>query len=290
MLARLSVPNDPRLLEAALSSIVETSRLEIRRGSIPPLYKSGVVYRPEPAGQENWQSASETLRLGYGDCEDLVAWRVAELLEGGTDARARVLAIRPGLWHVVVEYGDGWREDPSAVLGMYNFQRRNERTKKMSGIDLPDAERLEPDMAQQLGDAALEARAVEVADAIDDHAAAKAEAPAPAVEPVTPSVRWKTRQRKDGTHDAVVAVRLVDGSIDRHTVHARTRKAAMVRAAQRAREMLNDPLVAALVPAQAAIAIKALGTLAVAARDGRLAHVARNLTMRGLRRLARAFA
>src|SRR5262249_45709634 len=56
-----------------------------RRGSPPPpLYESGVRYQRE-VGTENWTDVARTLELGYGDCEDLACWRVAELrLQGHT--------------------------------------------------------------------------------------------------------------------------------------------------------------------------------------------------------------
>lgn len=93
----------------------------------PLLYKSGVQYRPEPnAGKyEEFASVRECLSRGWGDCDDLAAWRAAEI---------RVRERRPAnilvywrknpqngqtIWHVQVKRPDtGECEDPSRLLGM----------------------------------------------------------------------------------------------------------------------------------------------------------------------------
>jgi len=88
----------------------------------PPLYEAGVVYRPEERGQEVWQTIPFMLRRGYGDCEDLASWRIAELrVRDGIHAVPR-LTWRPRphgrLYHITVALPDGRFEDPSRVLGM----------------------------------------------------------------------------------------------------------------------------------------------------------------------------
>lgn len=50
---------------------------------IPPLYASGVRYKEDPPGQENWKDCLAVLKDGHGDCDRLVAWRCAELLVAG---------------------------------------------------------------------------------------------------------------------------------------------------------------------------------------------------------------
>lgn len=86
---------------------------------LPPLYQAGVRYRPEPLGREHWQDPEETVRLGYGDCEDLAPWRAAELTLAGVPARATAVRGGPRTVHViVVRRADGLREDPSYRLGM----------------------------------------------------------------------------------------------------------------------------------------------------------------------------
>lgn len=98
------------------------------RAYIPPLYGGKIRYVREPRGSEEWQTAKQTAARGYGDCEDLVGYRVAEIwlaagildpwrARGGI-ALPKVIEVSPTLRHVVVEHKDGTIEDPSAQLGM----------------------------------------------------------------------------------------------------------------------------------------------------------------------------
>jgi hypothetical protein len=47
----------------------------------PLLYRSGIRYQREPDGQEEWCDIPNIIAAGWGDCEDLAAWLVAELRE-----------------------------------------------------------------------------------------------------------------------------------------------------------------------------------------------------------------
>jgi hypothetical protein len=82
-------------------------------GGFPPLYESGLVYRPEEPGHEDWQNAVELLRSGAGDCEDLAAYRAAELRMAGEPATVAVVRTPRGSYHAVVRRADGTIEDPS---------------------------------------------------------------------------------------------------------------------------------------------------------------------------------
>ena len=90
--------------------------------SLPSLYRSGVRYRAEPPGSERWADIPTILARGGGDCEDLTAWRVAELrMSGEVGARATSIwqpTPQGLLVHVLVRRGDGRLEDPSRLLGM----------------------------------------------------------------------------------------------------------------------------------------------------------------------------
>lgn len=110
----------PRQVAGMLYGLQLASEAQLRERPYPPLYRSGVRYVPEPYGQENWQIPSVTLQLRGGDCEDLAAWRAAELVVSGADPRARAVVkiVRPGLMHCIVLRGSGRREDPSRLLGM----------------------------------------------------------------------------------------------------------------------------------------------------------------------------
>jgi hypothetical protein len=53
---------------------------------VPPLYASGVVYKEDPPGEENWKDCLAVLKDGFADCDRLVAYRVAELNVAGIPA------------------------------------------------------------------------------------------------------------------------------------------------------------------------------------------------------------
>jgi len=61
---------------------------------------------------------SQTYARGGGDCEDLAAWRAAELRIAGEPARVVVVRSAPGVLHAVVRRANGRIEDPSRRLGM----------------------------------------------------------------------------------------------------------------------------------------------------------------------------
>lgn len=108
----------PEVVQGVLAGLVEANYQEMKLRPLPALYASGVRYARE-SGREQWQTAEETYQLKRGDCEDLAAWRAAELrIMGEMRARAVCYAPRPGLIHCVVRRADGRIEDPSAKLGM----------------------------------------------------------------------------------------------------------------------------------------------------------------------------
>ena len=137
----------------ALEAMISVNLWHIRRAlkraqkgtglPIPPLYASGVRYKEDPPGEENWKDCLAVLADGHGDCDRLCAWRVAELLAAGIKAEPlikwqqvpRDMMIGMGhppdmvppegisMVHVLVGW-PGWRsdeskvEDPSKLLGM----------------------------------------------------------------------------------------------------------------------------------------------------------------------------
>lgn len=143
-------------LQIALEGLTKIDEWQIRRAlqqaalglgePIPPLYASGVVYREEAPGREDWLDAQRVNEQGFADCEDLAAYRTAELrVAGQTDvepvikwqwipremmiAQGYPAAKLPGrgVWmvHCCVRHPDGSIEDPSKILGMGgNFTER----------------------------------------------------------------------------------------------------------------------------------------------------------------------
>lgn len=87
----------------------------------PPFYESGVIYRPEKT--EEWRDIPTVLKAGWGDCEDLAAWRIAELRHMGQQAWPHIRwREKDGrtIYHALVKRADGRIEDPSSARGMAN--------------------------------------------------------------------------------------------------------------------------------------------------------------------------
>jgi hypothetical protein len=131
-----------------LEGMIEVNRHHIRQArdraragmgpAVPPVYASGVRYKEDPTGEENWGDLYYCLQSGFGDCDRLTIWRCAELREAGIAAAPvikwqnldRAAAIRvgypaafvpsDGLWlvHCLVRFPDGAIEDISKNLGM----------------------------------------------------------------------------------------------------------------------------------------------------------------------------
>ena len=88
---------------------------------VPPVYQSGLRYKEEQLGKDEWQDIPRTLQLGNGDCEDLASYRVSELRAGGEAAEHTVEHRRSPtlvLYHIRVKRQNGDIEDPSCALGM----------------------------------------------------------------------------------------------------------------------------------------------------------------------------
>ncbi len=119
------VPASKATLTAALLGLTAVNVVLLqRKPNAPKLYASGVRYRAEPKGREKWLTIPQVLSRGFGDCEDLAAWRAAELQCAGIGARAVVIRSGPKTFHAVVRWPDGRIEDPSRRLGMKGRQRK----------------------------------------------------------------------------------------------------------------------------------------------------------------------
>lgn len=113
-------------LRALLCRLVDTDLDYLHaHPETPALYASGVRYQRETPthgghNEERFLAIPWVLRLGWGDCDDLTGWRVAELRYTGEDPHAapEAVEVQPNRWHAVVRRGNGSIEDPSERLGM----------------------------------------------------------------------------------------------------------------------------------------------------------------------------
>jgi hypothetical protein len=122
----LSPDDMANLIVNWVNALVATNLMYLRiYPNTVPLYRSGVYYREEQFGQEDFFDIPTVLLQGYADCEDLAAWRCAEYLSVGEPSNIVVSweAIQHNsgdidiLFHVRVESRYGL-EDPSEILGM----------------------------------------------------------------------------------------------------------------------------------------------------------------------------
>jgi hypothetical protein len=106
-----------------VEALIESNRIYLSENQAPSLYNSGVRYRTCEQGcdWDDWRDIPEVLRVGYGDCKDLVAWRVAELSLRGEWSEPVIHAdidrFGVPLYHVTLRRRSGI-EDPSRLLGM----------------------------------------------------------------------------------------------------------------------------------------------------------------------------
>jgi hypothetical protein len=119
----LAPPEREAVLRLMMEALVAANVAYLREHpETPPLYESGVRYEAEPDDEDDWNDIPSTLALGAGDCEDLAAWRIAELRasgELGASSRVTVWPIGSRVtYHIAVRRGDGQVEDPSRALGM----------------------------------------------------------------------------------------------------------------------------------------------------------------------------
>lgn len=111
------------LIRVLVKTLIVSDRLYLQaHPHTPKLYAAGIRYLREGPDSENYQNIPRTLELRTGDCEDLAAWRIAELQEAGEDCHLVVREYDEPKdetdYHLLVGRADGSVEDPSAILGM----------------------------------------------------------------------------------------------------------------------------------------------------------------------------
>lgn len=136
----LGVPSSPGTYSAAIEGQTGVNTVLMRRDpSLPPLYASGVkweVRRGDPS-ETKWRTPQEIVTSGWGDCQELSAYRAAELRVTGVDpaAHVRVYPTERNTYHAVVARGNGLVEDPSVVLGMPPFPREPMTNKQLPRVE-----------------------------------------------------------------------------------------------------------------------------------------------------------
>ena len=102
-----------------MESLCQINKTYLQTHKVPPLYRTNVIYEAETG--EEWKDIYHILKDGYGDCEDLACWRIAELQMAGINARPYIKWRKDkGVWvyHALVWLPGNRIEDPSLALGM----------------------------------------------------------------------------------------------------------------------------------------------------------------------------
>lgn len=107
-------------LRDLLNSLGDVWARELAARPLPPLYQAGVRFAHEPSvgsGVEEWADPYSVARRRWGDCDDLVLWRLGELRAAGEPASAQIVRRRgTNQFHARVRRSFGVEEDPSALL------------------------------------------------------------------------------------------------------------------------------------------------------------------------------
>jgi len=118
----------------ALQAAVAINRGIMAMQHVPRLYEAGLVFRREPnalikKGIEQFDNCLQVLERGGGDCDDLVAYRVAELQHlGETGADLKIIWPKgTRRYHAQVRREDGTYEDPSRVLLLRELRAKGQR-------------------------------------------------------------------------------------------------------------------------------------------------------------------
>jgi hypothetical protein len=140
MQIRIELPGNESTAARHVKAIVELCAAmwatELVRRPLPKLYAAGVEYREEP-NRGRWEEFADpyTVRArGWGDCDDLAIYRIAELLASGERAscitRRKIGTLR---MHVLVRRGNGSDEDPSALVKGSFRDNYNQNSQRVSG-------------------------------------------------------------------------------------------------------------------------------------------------------------
>lgn len=107
------------LNQAAVEGLAGINTVLLSYYNIPSIYDVRPKYRV--GSKESWKDIGAVLRDMWGDCKDFTAWRLAELRQQGTNARAESIVVRKAkrlMFHTYVRYQSGALEDPAKQLGM----------------------------------------------------------------------------------------------------------------------------------------------------------------------------
>ena len=102
---------------------------ELKRRPLPDFYSLKLRYCPEPTSNaaEEWVDPYVVMERGYGDCDDLVIFRLGQILAASNWSLADGTGTLPawpciawergtGNYHVLIRHRDGSTEDPAKIM------------------------------------------------------------------------------------------------------------------------------------------------------------------------------
>ena len=109
-----------------LEALCQINEGHLEQFPYPRLYQAGVRYQRE-VNTEEWLDIPSVIEAGWGDCEDLACWRVAELRRQGVTASPYVKFRRvDGVYHF------------HALVGIYEERPQTTLENREAGIVLPE--------------------------------------------------------------------------------------------------------------------------------------------------------
>lgn len=115
-------------MQFIIIALAESASLALRKNPLPDFYSCGVKYQPEDPSNlaDEWTDPYTTFERRYGDCDDMVIWRLAEIYKksGYNPIRGRanipawpVIAWDSGNnYHVYIRHINGMVEDPAKIM------------------------------------------------------------------------------------------------------------------------------------------------------------------------------
>lgn len=129
----------PTQFDASGTEIAIVREFVERIGTVPDKVREALNTLEQMTAGERFRDISRIIANGGGDCDNVAAWRCAELNELGIAASPYITwRQRPDggtTYHVIVRWPDGSSEDPSLLLGMGGADRADQRAEEVRKLD-----------------------------------------------------------------------------------------------------------------------------------------------------------
>jgi hypothetical protein len=129
----------PSQFDASGTEIAIVREFVERTGTVPNKVRAALDALETMTGGERFRDIPRIIENGGGDCDNVAAWRAAELNELGIAAQPYITWRKRSdggtTYHVIVRWPDGSSEDPSLLLGMGGEERAAERAEEVRKLE-----------------------------------------------------------------------------------------------------------------------------------------------------------